>query len=363
MLRRMRSLLPVLVVLTLLGACGRQRPAETASAAPVRQLAPEDVTTARAQPVIESLPMTGTLNALTSSVVSAQSESTVLEVRVREGERVRRGQVLARLDDRVAREAVSEQEAQLANQRSRLQLARIKLEKQRELFQKGFISKLAFDEQSSAFDVAAGEFRAQQTQLRRAYKVLDDSTVRAPIDGVVYQRKINPGEQAQRGSSLFSIADLSTLEVTATVPSQQVGRIAVGMEARFRIEGDAAEYTARVARMNPVALSGTRSFAVYLRVDNRDGRLRAGQFVQGGIILRVANRVAVPTPAVHDAETHPWVMTVERGRLVHRPVTVHLRSETQRLTAVDGIGAGQQVLIGSLLGLKPGDAVTLPGPR
>lgn len=359
MMRRAWLLLPCLALLALV-ACEKKMPGASSSTA-TRLLAPEDVTVARQQSVVESLPITGTLNALTSSVVSAPSDGTVQEVLIREGERVRRGQVLARFDDRIAREAMSEQEAQLANNRSRLQLARIKLEKQRELYQKGFISKLAFDEQSSAFDVAVGEFHAQQTQWRRARKVLNDSTITAPIDGVVYQRKINPGEQAQRGSNLFSIADLSLLEVTATVPSQQVSRIAIGMEARFRIEGDPTVYSARVVRMNPVALSGTRSFAVYLRVDNRAGRLRAGQFIQGDIVVREASLVAVPTPAVHDADSKPWVMTVERGRLAHREVAVRLRSETQQLTAVDGLVAGQTVLIGSLLGLKPGDAVTLPG--
>lgn len=330
-------------------------------AAPVRELSAEDVLVVRAGTVIDSLPFTGTLNALVSSVVGSEVEGKVLEVRVREGERVKQGQLLARIDDQVALQAVSEQEAQFANTQSRLQLARVKLEKQRELFQKGFISKLAFDELASDFDVKAGDLKAQHSQLTRARKTLADSVLRAPIDGVVYERKINPGEQVQRNASLFSIADLSLLEITATIPSQLVGRIKLGMQGQFHTEGDSRSYSGRVVRLNPVALSGTRSFAVFLRVDNHDGALRAGQFVQGGIALSQDNQHCVlPLTAVRDPDGQPWVMTAEQGRLVRRPVRIHLRSEVQRQVAVDGVNPGQTVLVGSLLGLKPGDAVRLP---
>lgn len=349
----------VLVLLTGLVAC--HQAADKPAPPPVRELSAADVLTAQPRRVTDSLPFTGTLNALVSSVVSAEVDGKVLDVRVREGERVKKGQILAHLDNQVSLEGVSEQEAQFANTQSRLQLARVKLEKQRELYQKGFISKFAFDELASDFDVKAGELKAQQSQLVRAKKTLSDSVLRAPINGVVYERKINPGEQAQRNSSLFSIADLSVLEVTATIPSQLMGRIKLGMQGQFHTEGDANRYSGRVVRLNPVALSGTRSFAVYLRVDNHDGRLRAGQFVQGGIALSEEDRyVALPLSAVRDLDDQPWVMTVEAGRLVRHRVTIHLRSELQRMAAVSGVSPGQTVLSGSLLGLKPSDAVRLP---
>ncbi|WP_215778067.1 efflux RND transporter periplasmic adaptor subunit [Paludibacterium sp. B53371] len=343
-----------------LTACGKQQAEETAAVVP-RLLSAQDVQVARIAPVVDGLPFTGTLNPLRSSVVGSELEGTVLEVAVREGEPVRRGQVLARIDSRVAREAMSEQQAQLANHQSRLALARIKLEKQRELFAKGFISKLAFEEESSNYRIAEGEFRAQQTQLARARKVLADSVLRAPIDGVVYQRKINPGEQAQRGASLFSIADLSVLEITANIPSQQVARLRLGMTGQFRIEGSDQRWQGTLVRMNPVAQSSTRSFAVFLRVANPQGQLRAGQFVQGTIgLTQVADQVALPLTAVHDADGQPWVMGVRDGKLVRLPVQIRLRAEAERLAAISGVTPGQTVVVGSLLGLKAGDAVTLP---
>ncbi|TDR81391.1 efflux RND transporter periplasmic adaptor subunit [Paludibacterium purpuratum] len=351
------------LLIGVLAGCGEHEPA--APEKPVsRLLAAEDVQVAQKGAVVDSLPFTGTLNPLSSSVVGSELEGTVLAVPVREGETVHRNQVLARIDSRVAREALMEQEAQLANYQSKLGLARIKLEKQRELFQKGFISKLAFEEESSNFRIAEGEFRVQQTQLMRARKVLADSVLRAPIDGVLYQRKINPGEQAQRGVNLFSIADLSVMEVTASIPSQLVGRLKLGMAAQFRTEAGGQTFQGRLVRMNPVAMSGTRSFAVYIRVDNRDSHLRAGQFVQGGIALsRIDDLVALPLPAVHDIDGQPWVMIVQAGRLVRQSVTLRLRSETNRQAAVSGVAPGQVVMTGSLLGLKAGDAVTLPTRR
>jgi multidrug efflux pump subunit AcrA (membrane-fusion protein) len=147
--------------------------------------------------------------------------------------------------------------------------------------------------------------QAQSSQLARARRQQADSVVRAPIAGVVYERKINPGEIAAKNARLFSIADLGA-------GTQRQRAIAVDRPNQGRPAGTfqrgrpAGRVTGEVVRVNPVAQSGTRSFLIYIRVNNADGRLKAGQFAKGGVVLReLAGQVVLPQDAVQDLQGIP----------------------------------------------------------
>ena len=357
-----KYLLPSLCVAVLLSACGgsEQKSDEAKTAAPIRELSAQDVVLAKTGSLADALPFTGTLTAPDSAQVSAEVEGTAKQVLVREGERVVSGQVLAVLDNEALRQSLLEQQAQLRNQQSRLALARIKLERQRELLKQGFISQLAFDEAASDFAISKGQVDAQAAQLARAKKSLNDTVVRAPISGVVYQRQVNPGEQVSVNKVLFAVADVAQLEISASLPSRHVPQVQVGQQAFFRVEGLNERFAARITRINPVADNSTRTFLVYLGVDN-PGVLKAGQFATGGIVLReVNNSVVLPQAAVNNPEASPWVMVVRQGKLVRQPVKILMTAQNERKLAVSGVAPGSTVLAASLLGVKPGDAVKVP---
>ncbi|MBM2883614.1 efflux RND transporter periplasmic adaptor subunit [Chromobacterium phragmitis] len=356
------------LILLPLAACGdghaENASAKAASAPVARRLSSADVVRAEVRPLAAIIPFTGSLNALSSSAISSEVDASVREVRVREGEPVRRGQLLAVLDTETLAQSVEEQSAQLDNSKSRLKLAKVKLDKQRELLGKGFISQIAYDELESDYKVKEGELRAQASQLARAQRQLADAQVKSPIDGVIYERKINPGEVASRNMKLFSVADLSVLEIAATVPSRLVGQAKVGMSATFNVDGAGQPLHGEVVRINPVAIPGTRSFTLFIRVKNPDGRLKVGQFAKGGVMLQeVKDKVVVPLSSVRDIDGQPWVMVAEKGRLAKRPVTVALRADADRQVAISGVAPGERVVVGELLGSKAGDAVSLPAGR
>ncbi|MCW3481516.1 efflux RND transporter periplasmic adaptor subunit [Neisseriaceae bacterium JH1-16] len=346
----------------LLAACGKSQSAANAKPADsARELARADVLVARVAPVADSLPFTGTLSALSSSVLASQIDGTVSEVKVREGERVAAGQVLATIDSEELRQSVAEQSARFSNNESQLKLAKLKLDQQRELAGKGFISKTALDEAESAYVVKAGELAAQRSQLARARKQLSYTVVHAPIAGVVYERKINPGEQIVKNARLFAVADLSVLEIAAALPSRMISQVKPGLPARFSVEGLAERFGGTLVRINPVASTSTRSFTVYVRVQNPNGVLKGGQFVKGALVLNeVTDKVALPLAAINDRAGKPWVMVVKGGKLEKRPVALVLSSESERQAAITGVAAGETVLSAALLGIKAGDAVTLP---
>ncbi|MGL6070311.1 efflux RND transporter periplasmic adaptor subunit [Craterilacuibacter sp.] len=352
-----------LLVLGLLSACGGKEDLasgkrDASAPAVVRQLAAGDILQARIGRVSDTLPVTATLAALNFSEMSAEVEGRVREVRVREGEAVKAGQVLAVLDSESLGESVKEQQAQLDNQQARQALARIKLAKQRELYQQGFISKLAIDELESDYRVREGEFKAQAAQLARATRALADTRLRAPISGVLYQRKINAGDMVARNQKVLAVADLSVLEAVASVPSRLIAQVKPGQQAQLQLEGSDALVAGEVVRINPVANAGTRSFNVYIRVANDKGVLKAGQFVKGGIVLQQeSGMVNLPLATVREREGKPWVMLVSDGRLSRRDIAVQLVSVSERQLAVTGLQPGERVLASALAGLKAGDRV------
>lgn len=345
------------LLLAALAACSAETEAPPKAAVPVKVLSAADVTVARVSTVRESVPLNATLSALSTSELAAQGEGRVQAVAVREGERVRRGQLLARVDAQLLAEAVREQEAQLANEQARLELARVKLEKQRELYRQGFISALAIAELESDYKVREGSLAAQAAQLARARRALTDSEIRSPIDGVLFRRSVNPGDSVSRNQKLFAVADLSVLEAVAAVPARRVSAIAPGQKAWLSVEGGAPVW-GQVVRVNPVANEGSRSFNVYVRIDNRDGRLKAGQFAKGAVVLAErSDRVALPASALSRKQGAASVLVVEGGVLKARPVTPLLEDEANAQVALDGVRAGERVLL--LQGLHAGERVTL----
>ncbi|WP_253189439.1 efflux RND transporter periplasmic adaptor subunit [Aquaspirillum sp. LM1] len=338
-------------------------PVPTAAGHPVLKLSVQDVVQVQRSTLADSLPFTGTLQALRATTLAARTEGVAVEVRVREGESVQAGQVLARLEATDLQERVNEQTALVATERARLALTRKKLDKQRELYAQNFISKLAFDELESNFLVSQAQLQAQEAQLARARKALNDATIRAPFAGVIYEKAINPGQRVAVNNKLFALADLSTLEIAASVPSRQIGRVAIGQAAQFGVEGGQAGFAGQVVRINPVALAGTRSFTVFVAVDNRQGQLRGGQFVKGALVLRQASQVlSLPIPALRDsASAQPWVLKLVGQKAVRQPVQLGVHDErANRVEIRSGLKDGEQVLLAGVLGVQDGDTVALP---
>lgn len=333
------------------------------AARPALKLSPQDLAIASHAPLAERLSFTGALQALRATTLAARTEGVAVEVSVREGEAVRAGQVLARLEAADLQERVNEQAALVATERARLALARQKLEKQRELYAQNFISKLAFDELDSNFQVSQAQLRAQEAQLARARKALEDTVIRAPFAGVIHERAINLGQRVAVNGKLFALADLTQLEIAASVPARQIARIAIGQRARFTVEGGAREFAGQVARINPVALAGTRSFNVFIAVDNRDGQLRGGQFAQGALLLRDAGQaLSLPIPAIRDAASaQPWVLKLVGDKAVRQAVTLGVRDDAaNRVQIVAGLQDGERVLLAGVLGVQAGDRVQAP---
>ena len=325
-----------------------------------------DVTIVKTRDLRQVLPLSGALRAVSQAAVKARVAGEVREVLVREGETVQAGQVVARMD-------VTEYNARAAQTRGALTAARGQLDiatKSRDnnaaLLAKGFISQNAFDNATSQYQIAQANVDSAKAALDVTQKSVADTTVRAPIAGLVSNRTVQPGEKVSADFHLLDIVDLRRMEMEAAVPTGEIQRVALGQEVQLKIEGVALPMTGKVARINPSTQAGSRSIIVYVEVANPQGLLRVGMFGEAQLTLNRHNAVlAVPASAVQNVNGATVVYAIERGVLRRVPVTTGIAGDDGEGGAVEIIGGlteGAQVVRNNLGNLLPGTIVTFAKP-
>lgn len=367
---RNKLLLAVLGLAVLVGAGAmvrkasgsKQLPAAVASAAAVNvvELLQTDVVAAGTHDLRVTLPLSGSLRALNQAAVKAKVSGEVRDVLVREGEPVRAGQVIVRIDPTEYQAKVTQARGQMLAQRGQYENARQTYERNRDLVARGFISKTAFDKFQSELDVAKANLDAAEGGLAVAQKALADTVVKAPLDGMVAVRSVQPGEKVSPDTALLEVVDLRVLELEAPVPMADVGRVAIGQPVQLDVEG-AGRFEGKLVRINPAVTQGTRSIMVYVRVDNPEHRLRAGMFAQGGLVLgQRTGVVSVPITAVRTEGKRAFVYVVENGVLTERPVQLGIRDDSTGLVEIaGGLASGAQVVRSNLGTLRVGSQVRL----
>lgn len=323
-------------------------PAAASAPAPVEVLA-ADLWTVQPVALARSLPITGTLRAANQTVVKTKVAGDLVQLLVREGQSVAKGQVIARIDPTEYEWRVRQQQAALAAAQAQLEMAAKTRANHAQLLAKGFISQNAFDAAQSSYEAAVGNRDAAAAALELARKALADTVIRAPMAGTVGERFAQPGEKLPVDGRILSLVDLGSLEIEAPVPADDVAAVRVGQPAEFRPDGLNRPLAARVVRISPATASGSRSVFVYLALEESDAGLRAGMFGQGRLWLaRTEPVLAVPASALRDEGGRQSVLAVADGKLVRVEVTTGVRgSATEAADLVEirsGLAAGQQVL-------------------
>lgn len=370
MTKRSRIILTVFTALAAAALVGvaatRNKRAEQkpAAAAPVAEFLQNDLTIVEPAALERTLPLTGSLMPLTEATVKAKVAGELVAVTVREGESVKPGQVLAKIDLTEVQARVAARQADVEAAKAQLVWADKNRGTQKALLDKSFISQNAFDNIQSNFDVAAAKLRAADADLVVAQKSLGDAVLVAPFSGIVSLRHAQPGERVALDAKVVSIVDLSRLQLEASVPPAAIGQVKVGQPMNFHVEGfGEREFAGRIERINPSATAGTRSISVYAVIDNRDGLLRGGMFAQGALTLsRVDNALAVPASAVREEIGQTFVYAIEGGMVKRKNVKVGAPDAAGRVQVLDGLAAGDRIVRVNLGSLREGVAARLSGP-
>ncbi len=335
----------------------RAAPAAPATPAPTAalELAPGDVITVRAQSLSLGLPVSGTLKATQTALVKARVAGELMDLVVREGDAVKAGQVLARLDptEYQARWRQTQQQADAA--RAQMDIAQKQFDNNEALVKQGFISQTALQTSQMSLSGAKASYQSALAAADVARKALDDATLKAPIAGQVSQRLAQPGERLAIDARVLEIVNLGQFELEAALPAQDGASVRAGMQAQLQIEGLEQPVTATVLRINPSAQAGSRSVLAYLGVAGRAG-LRQGAFAQGTLGTRTVQAVAVPLGVVRTDKPQPYVQVVDNGSVRHVAVTLGARAqvEGQTLVVVSDLPEGTQVLAASVGAMREG---------
>lgn len=324
----------------------------------VVELAAGDVAPAATVDLLQGLPISGSLKAVNSAVVKARVAGELRGLTVREGDTVKAGQVIGRVDATEYDARVKQAQQQGDSARAQIEIAQRQWDSNKALVDQGFISKSALDTSMNNLQAAQANHKAALAAVDVARKSLDDTVLRAPISGVVSQRLVQPGERVGIDAKVIEIVDLSRLEMEATLSAADSVQVRIGQEASLQIEGSARPIAARVARINPSAQAGSRSVLAYLSIADAQG-LRQGLFVQGTLGTGRAQALAVPLSSVRTDKPAPYVQVVENNAVVHKPVQTGARGESGKdaVVAVTGLAAGAVVIRGHVGPLRDGTPV------
>ncbi len=306
------------------------------------------VTAARSAPLRSTATMAGTVEARVSAVVASLVAGPVVEVLAREGDRVRRGDLLVRLRREDIEQDHTAATARLAEVAARLQQAEQSSTRMGELSASGVVSQQRLDDAKSEVNVWRGSINAAKAEIARLEVALRNARVRAPFSGVVVAQRCELGEWIEVGGPVVEIVDLSRLEVVVSVPERHFATAVEGASAVVRVDAlPGLELVGKIVAVIPRADRGSRAFPVKVAVDNSDGNLAVGMSATVELVASQSRAaVLVPKDALLGEGPRRRVFRLEETAdgAVARVVEVELGSGAGAWIAVLGLQAGDRVV-------------------
>ena len=334
--------------------------AEALKTAPVYTLSARDVVTVQSLELAQTVAISGSVTALQTAAIKAKTAGEIQGLSKREGDSVKAGEIVARIDSTEAQARVRQAERQAASAQSQAAIAKRTFENNQALVRQGFISTNALETSTATLAGAEATHQATLAALDIAKKSLADTTLRSPLNGQISARLVQNGERVGVDTRVFDVVDLSAFEMEAAITPADAVAVKVGQAATLRVEGLADAVKATVSRINPSVQAGSRSVLVYLRVPPGDG-MRQGLFTQGQIVIGSITAPAVPQSAVRNDKPQPYVQVLRDGKIAHVPLdggATGLQG-TEPMREVKGLPAGTQVLSAQAGAIRDGTAIRL----
>lgn len=356
----------------------RNAPGEATEARPVKVLPVSERSMER------TITVTGTLAAYDQATVSAKVPGRLASISVDLGTVLRQGQVIAQIEKQDYQLRLQQAEAALAQARARVGLppegkddrivtdetgtvrqaqallddAKVKLDRAQNLVQRGVLAKAQLEAAESEHKVALSRYQdaveeirnrqalvvQRRSELEIARQQLTDSSIHAPFDGVVQEKRASIGEYLAAGAPIINVVKMDPLRLRAEVPERESRNVHVGQEIRVTLEGDPNVYTGKIARISPAITAQNRVLIVEAEVRN-NGHLRPGSFARAEIVSPdITPALAVPTTALVSFAGIDKVILAQGGKAVETPITLGRRT-ADWAEVLSGLKAGDPVII------------------
>ena len=342
-----------------------QQAAASAPASTVTQveLTTSDVLKAEMRDITQGLEISGTVKAVNYAVIKARVAGELKEGAAREGDAVKAGDVLARIDPTEYQRRWQQAAESASAAKSQMEIAQRAWDSNKALVDQGFISKAAMDNSVASYQGAVASHKAAIAGADVARKALDDATLRAPFAGIVSGRAAQVGERVGIDAKVMELVDLSQLEVEVPLSPSESMDVRVGQVAALQVEDRKDTIGAKVKRISPSAQTGSRSVLIYLALDKAVG-LRHGLFAKGILGMGKSQVMAVPLSVVRTDRAQPYVQVVEQVgdqlQVAHKTVTLGVRGmdlaqpESETMVAITGLAEGSTVLKSNVGALREG---------
>ena len=340
--------------------------------------------------VVETVEATGTLEAVTTVQVGTQVSGTIASLHADFNSRVKKGQVIARLDPSLLQAQVDQAAAtvlrlQADTERSRVSLddAHAKLRRATELFAKQLIPALDVENAEATLRQAQASLKAAEAQVTQAQGSLNQARVNlnhtiitAPVDGIVISRSVDVGQTVAASMSaptLFVIArDLAEMQVSASIDESDIGRIENGQPVSFTVDAyprDRFRGTVSQVRLEPTVAQNVVSYVTIIDVPNPELKLKPGmtanvtvEVARADDVLRVPSAALRFRPSDKEAPRGPAVWILANGQLHAVPVRAGINDGAQTAIVDGELGEGVQVVTGQNAALTAGSPAQTASP-
>jgi membrane fusion protein (multidrug efflux system) len=292
----------------------------------------------------------GSLRSTESVIIRPEISGRITEILFDEGQQVRRGMPLFRLDAAIAR-------AQLEQAKASLVLSKANHERAEDLYRRGAGTQRARDE-------AVSKLRADEASVALAQATLDKATLMAPFDGIIGLRKVSVGDYVNPGQDLVNLENIEQLKVDFRVPEIYSMQIKVGQSVQIRLDAiPNSAYDGTVYAIDPAYDPNGRAIILRARLANRDGLLRSGMFARVTLLVDEREQaIVVPETALVPIGGEQFIYRVVDGKAVLTKVVIGQRRRGQ-VEIVDGLERDAVIVTEGAVKLRDGSAVRTVAPR
>lgn len=306
---------------------------------------------AKKQSVAETLSVVGTLTANESIEVKAETDGTVAEILFQEGQPVKKGDLLIRLDESKFASALAEAEASL-------KLSALTYERNKELSREKLVSQQEFDQ-------AAAQFQVNQATVELRKRQLADTRIFAPFAGLTGSRLVSPGQVIMKSTMLTWLVDLDTVKAEFNVPERFLRELKIGQPLTFSVAAYPKEsFRGEVYFLAPQIDPNNRTLLMKARVPNADRKLKPGMFANLELAFTLReDAIVIPESALMSVGERTSVYVIDAdGKAQPRPVKVGLRM-ANAIEITQGLEAGEKVISEGVQKVRPGGAVKAMAPQ
>ena len=334
-----KRLLLLCCCLALVSACGEKPERESARERPAAREHLVEVETVRRELISTAHERTGSLRARRTVRIHNQEEGRITSVPFYEGDRVKRGDILIQLEDNLLR-------AELDKARATARQARVDRERLEGLVRKKAASKDELTRAKTALDVANAELRVLQTRL-------EFTRIKAPFDGVISERLIEPGDVAASNSHLLTVSDPTSLVTEIHVSELLLPHLRTGDPAQVRIDAlGRTSFTARILRIHPELDPVTRQGTVEVTLEPVPKGARAGQFARVTLETARVERILIPFAALKRDREGAFVYRLDDSNKVQRAAVRSGIRIGNKIEILQGLEAGERIVSRGFLGLS-----------